>query len=114
MRVVSEEGARLRIGVLGAARIAPLALINPARENDEVVVAAVAAREVSRAQAFAAEHGIPRVHDSYEALVADPDLDAIYNPLPNGLHGRWTRAAIAAGKHVLCEKPFSANAAEAR
>lgn len=111
---MSEEGARLRIGVLGAARIAPLALINPARENGEVVVAAVAARELSRAQAFAAEHGITRVHDSYEALVADPDVDAVYNPLPNGLHGRWTRAAIAAGKHVLCEKPFSANAAEAR
>lgn len=111
---MSEEGARLRIGVLGAARIAPLALINPARENDEVVVAAVAARELSRAQAFAAEHGISRVHDSYEALVADPEVDAVYNPLPNGLHGRWTRAAIAAGKHVLCEKPFSANAAEAR
>lgn len=79
-----------------------------------MVVAAVAAREVSRAKAFAAEHGISRVHDSYEALIADPDLDAIYNPLPNGLHGRWTRAAISAGKHVLCEKPFSANAAEAR
>lgn len=78
------------------------------------MVAAVAARELSRAQAFAAEHGITRVHDSYEALVADPDVDAVYNPLPNGLHGRWTRAAIAAGKHVLCEKPFSANAAEAR
>lgn len=77
-------------------------------------MAAVAARDVPRAQAFAAKHGIARVHDSYDALIADPDLDAIYNPLPNGLHGRWTRAAIAAGKHVLCEKPFSANAAEAR
>jgi predicted dehydrogenase len=104
----------VRIGILGAARIAPLALINPAKENAEVVVAAVAARDVSRAQAFAAKHGIARVHDNYEALIADPDLDAIYNPLPNGLHGRWTRAALAAGKHVLCEKPFTANAAEAR
>jgi predicted dehydrogenase len=91
-----------------------LALINPARGSSEVVVAAVAARDVSRAQAFAANHGIARVHDSYEALIADPEVDAIYNPLPNGLHGRWTRAAIAAGKHVLCEKPFTANAAEAR
>jgi predicted dehydrogenase len=77
-------------------------------------VAAVAARDVSRAQAFAAKHGIARVHDSYAALIADPDVDAVYNPLPNGLHGRWTRAALAAGKHVLCEKPFTANAAEAR
>lgn len=104
----------MRIGVLGAARIAPLALLKPARENAEVVVAAVAARDVSRAQAFADKHGIARVHQSYEALIADEGLDAIYNPLPNGLHGRWTRAALDAGKHVLCEKPFTANAAEAR
>lgn len=106
--------APLRIGVLGAARIVPHSLIKPAKDNDEVVVAAVAARDVSRARAYAAKHGIARVVDSYEALVTDPDLDAIYNPLPNGLHGRWTRAAVAAGKHVLCEKPFTANAAEAR
>ena len=111
---VSETGGPVRIGILGAARIAPTALIKPARENAEVVVAAVAARDVSNAQAFAAKHGIARVHDSYEALIADPDLDAIYNPLPIGLHGRWTRAALIAGKHVLCEKPFTANAAEAR
>ena len=104
----------MQIGVLGAARIAPPALIKPARENSDVVVAAVAARDVSRAQTFAAKHGIARVHDSYEALLADPDIDAVYNPLPNGLHGKWTRAALAAGKHVLCEKPFTANAAEAR
>jgi predicted dehydrogenase len=104
----------VRIGILGAARVAPLVLVNPAKENTEVVVAAVAAREVSRAQAFAAKHGIARVHDSYEALIADPDLNAVYIALPNGLHGRWTRAALTAGKHVLCEKPFTANAAEAR
>jgi predicted dehydrogenase len=109
-----EIGAPVRIGILGAARIAPLALINPARGNAEVVVAAVAARDAARAQAFAVKHGIARAHDSYAALIADPDLDAVYNPLPNGLHGRWTRAALTAGKHVLCEKPFTANAAEAR
>ncbi len=106
--------APLRIGILGAARIAPQALINPAKENSAVVVAAVAARDASRARAFAAKHDIGRVHDDYDKLIADPDLDAVYNPLPNGLHGRWTRAALAAGKHVLCEKPFTANAAEAR
>jgi predicted dehydrogenase len=111
---VSELAAPLRIGVLGAARIAPSALIKPAKDNADVVVAAVAARDGSRARAFAAKHGIARVHESYEALIADPDLDAVYNPLPNGLHGKWTRAAVAAGKHVLCEKPFTANAAEAR
>jgi predicted dehydrogenase len=104
----------VQIGLLGAARIAPPALIKPAKANADVVVAAVAARDVSRAQAFAAKYDIARVHDSYDALLADPDLDAIYNPLPNGLHGKWTRAALAAGKHVLCEKPFTANAAEAR
>ncbi len=100
--------------MLGAARIAPSALIKPAKDNPDVVVSAVAARDGARARAFAAENKIPRVHDSYEALIADPDLDAIYNPLPNGLHGKWTRAALGAGKHVLCEKPFTANAVEAR
>ncbi|MGA9492209.1 MAG: Gfo/Idh/MocA family oxidoreductase [Mycobacterium sp.] len=111
---MSGLGVPLRIGVLGAARIAPSALVKPAQDNDDVVVAAVAARDRSRAQAFADKHRIARVHDTYEALIGDPDIDAIYNPLPNGLHGRWTRAALAAGKHVLCEKPFTANAAEAR
>jgi predicted dehydrogenase len=104
----------LRIGILGAAQIAPMALINPAKNNPEVVVAAVAARDGSRARDFAAKHQIARSYDDYALLLADPDLDAIYNPLPNGLHGKWTRAALAAGKHVLCEKPFTANAAEAR
>jgi len=108
------RGTSVRIGILGAARIAPPALIKPARENADVVVAAVAARDATRAKAYAAKHGISRVHDSYDALIADPDIDAIYNPLPNGLHGRLTRAALAAGKHVLCEKPFTANAAEAQ
>lgn len=114
MRSVSEREAPVRLGILGAARIAPLALVNPARENAQVVVAAVAARDVRRAQAFADKHGIARVHHSYDALIADEGVDAVYNPLPNGLHGRWTRAALGAGKHVLCEKPFTANAAEAR
>ncbi|BBY80662.1 oxidoreductase [Mycolicibacterium pulveris] len=104
----------MRIGVLGAAQIAPAALINPAKANPDVVVGSVAARDVERAKEFATKHGINRVHDSYEAMIADPDVDAVYIPLPNGLHGRWTRAALEAGKHVLCEKPFTANAAEAR
>jgi predicted dehydrogenase len=104
----------LRIGILGAARIAPAALVKPASSSSEVDVVAVAARSLERAQTFATRHGIPRAHSSYEALLADPDVDAVYNPLPNGLHGRWTRAALEAGKHVLCEKPFTANAAEAR
>jgi predicted dehydrogenase len=106
--------APLRIGVLGAARIAPAAIIRPARRVEGVEVVAVAARDSARARDFATKHSIPRVVDSYEQLVTDPDIDAIYNPLPNGLHGRWTMAAMAAGKHVLCEKPFTANAEEAR
>ena len=105
---------RLRIGTLSTARITPPALITPARQLPEAAVTAVAARDRDRAEAFAAEHGIPRVHDSYAALIADPDIDAVYNPLPNSLHGRWTLAAIDAGKHVLCEKPFTSNADEAR
>ena len=104
----------LRIGALGAARITPPALVKPARLVDGVELVAVAARDRGRAEKFAQKHGIGRVHESYEALVADPEIDAIYNPLPNGLHGVWTRAALAAGKHVLCEKPFTANADEAR
>jgi predicted dehydrogenase len=104
---------RLRIGTLGAARITRPALIAPARQAPETEVTAVAARDRSRAEAFAAEHGIPVVHDSYEALIADPDIDAVYNPLPNSLHAPWTMWAIAAGKHVLCEKPFSSRADQA-
>src|SRR5579862_1229248 len=105
--------APIRVGILGAARIAPAAVVRPARAVDEVEITAVAARDRSRAEAFAAKHGIGRVADGYEALVNDPDLDALYIPLPNGLHGRWAVAALAAGKHVLCEKPFTANAEEA-
>ncbi len=104
----------LRIGVLGAAKIVPTALVNPARTNPDVEVAAVAARDPLRAAAFAAKHGIPTVHPTYEALLADASLDAVYIPLPNGLHGRWTIAALEAGRHVLCEKPFTANAVEAQ
>ncbi len=104
----------IRIGILGAARIAPSAIVRPARHVTDVEVVAVAARDPERAKAFAAKHDIPRVIASYQDLVGDPDIDAVYNPLPNGLHGRWTMAATAAGKHVLCEKPFAANAQEAR
>ncbi|MBX3025529.1 Gfo/Idh/MocA family oxidoreductase [bacterium] len=104
----------LRIGVLGAARITPMALLRPARRVPEAAITAVAARDPARARAFAARHGIPRVHDSYAALVADPEIDAIYNPLPNSHHCEWTIRALEAGKHVLCEKPLASNAGEAR
>jgi predicted dehydrogenase len=79
----------------------------------EVTVAAVASRDQARADAFALRHGIAKAYGSYEDLLTDPDIDAVYNPLPNSLHGSWTLMAIAAGKHVLCEKPFASNADEA-
>ncbi|MDH3819208.1 MAG: Gfo/Idh/MocA family oxidoreductase [Myxococcales bacterium] len=103
----------LRIGTLGAARITPMALIWPARGTAGVSVTAVAARDKARAEKFARKHGIGKVHDDYVSLLADPEIDAVYNPLPNSLHAEWTLRALDAGKHVLCEKPFTSNAAEA-
>jgi predicted dehydrogenase len=103
----------LRIGLLGAAKITPAAIVAPVNASTEATIVAVAARNVERAHAFAAKHDISRVHDSYASLLADPEIDAVYIPLPNGLHGEWAIRAVRAGKHVLCEKPIAANAAEA-
>ena len=105
--------ATIKFGILGAARIAPTALVKPAAGLEAVSIQAVAARQQSRADAFASKHGIASAYGSYDELLQDPDIDAIYNPLPNGLHGHWTIRALRAGKHVLCEKPFTANAEEA-
>ncbi|MEU4098589.1 Gfo/Idh/MocA family oxidoreductase [Streptomyces sp. NPDC026673] len=102
----------LRIGVLGAARIAGAAIAAPAHSTGHRLVA-VAARDRSRAADFAAEHGVERVRDSYADVLSDPEVEAVYNPLANGLHGPWNLAAIAAGKHVLSEKPFASNLEEA-
>ena len=103
----------LRIGVLGAARISDKAIIEPARNTGHRLVA-VAARDRSRAEQFAQDGNIERVLDSYQEVIDDPEVEAIYNPLPNGLHGPWNLRAIAAGKHLLSEKPSASNAAEAR
>ncbi|MGW4911865.1 Gfo/Idh/MocA family protein [Streptomyces sp. NPDC004270] len=102
----------LRIGVLGAARIAELSIVGPARASGHRLVA-VAARDRGRAADFAAAHGVERVADSYAELLADPEIEVVYNPLANGLHGPWNLAALAAGKHVLSEKPSASNAEEA-
>ena len=103
----------LRIGLLGAARIADDGIVDPARLLGHRLVA-VAARDRSRAEAFAAERGIERVHDSYADVLADPEVEVVYNALVNSEHTRWNIAALEAGKHVLSEKPLSADAAEAR
>ena len=100
--------------MLGAAWIGPMGLIEPAKEVDGVEVVAVAARDPQRARTYADEHGIPLVLDTYDALLACDEIDAVYNPLPNSHHARWTIAALEAGKPVLLEKPFTANAEEAR
>ena len=105
--------APLRIGLLGTARISDLAVLGPARLLGARLVA-VAARDRDRARAWARANGVERIVDSYQALIEDPEVEAIYNPLPNSLHARWNTAAIRAGKHVLTEKPFAANATEAR
>lgn len=104
---------RLRWGVLGASAIARNAVIPAIKASANGVLAAVASRDTGRARDFAAAVGAPRAHDSYDALVADPAIDAIYNPLPNGLHAEWTLKAAEAGKAVLCEKPLTLDAAEA-
>ncbi len=102
----------IRLGVLGAARIAGRAIVTPAKDTGARLVA-IAARDRKRADEYAEEHGIERVLDSYADVIADPEVEAIYNPLPNGLHGPWNLAAVQAGKHVLSEKPFASNAEEA-
>ena len=105
---------RVRLGILGAARIAPRALIQPARDDARAIVAGVAARDPERARAFAAEHEIAEVFADYAALIASPNIDAVYNALPPAMHAQLTIAALDAGKHVLCEKPFALDAHEAR
>ena len=114
---ISAEGKQLRKvkwGVIGVAKIATEKVI-PAMQRGEVSeIAAIASRDLGKAQAAAKKLGIPRAYGSYEELLADPEIEAIYNPLPNEEHVPWTLRALAAGKHVLCEKPIALDAEEAR
>jgi predicted dehydrogenase len=106
--------APIRVGILGAAKIAPNAMITPARTNSEFMVTAVGARDKGRAQAYARQHDIPHVADGYADLVARDDVDLVFNALPPGMHLEWSVRALEAGKAVLCEKPFAMSAHEAR
>jgi predicted dehydrogenase len=103
----------LRIGILGAARVATYTMIGAAREVAGVSVAGVAARDPQRAATYAAEHGIARAYPDYQTLIEADAIDAIYVALPPNLHARWSIAALAAGKPVLCEKPFALTPADA-
>ena len=106
--------ATLKFGTLGAARITPRVLVDPVSADPEAEITVVAARDRDRADEFAATHGIGRVATSYEAVLEDPEVEAVYVPLPVTHHCEWTVRALEAGKHVLTEKAFAANAVEAR
>lgn len=105
---------KIRWGVLGAARIGLVKVIPAMQKSDLCEVTAIASRDEAKARAAAAELRIPKAYGSYEALLADEDIDAIYNPLPNHLHLPWSARAAQAGKHVLCEKPIALSTAETR
>lgn len=111
---MTDDTRSIRWGILSTADIA-LKQVGPAiQASHNGELAAVASRDADKAKAFAEALGIPRAHDSYEALLVDPEIDAIYNPLPVSHHCAWSIKAAEAGKPVLCEKPFAKNAAEAR
>src|SRR5439155_8216357 len=104
---------KVQWGVLGAANIAVKKVIPAMQRGEWCEVTALASRDLGKAQRFALELRIPKVYGSYDELLADPDIEAVYNPLPNHLHVPWSIKAAAAGKHVLCEKPIALNAQEA-
>src|ERR1700691_5722055 len=105
---------KLRFGVLSTANIGLKKVIPAMQQGELTAVTAIASRDLPKAQAAATALAIPTVYGSYEELLADPNIDAIYNPLPNQLHVPWTIKAAEAGKHVLCEKPLSLTVAEAK
>ncbi len=108
------KGDKVRFGILSTAKIGREHVIPEIQAAEGIEVVAIASRDADLARRVADDLGIGRSYGSYEALLADADVDAIYNPLPNHLHAPWTMAAARAGKHVLCEKPFALDASEAR
>ena len=101
----------VRWGLLGTGSITDK-VVPGARRSDRVTFVAAGSRTLERAEAYAAPKGIPRAHGSYEALLDDPDVEAVYISLPNSMHHEWTMHALRAGKHVLCEKPYSTREAD--
>src|SRR3954451_9501891 len=102
----------VRWGVLGAGRIADVAMLPALGSASGASLAAMASRDVARARAFAERHGVARVHETYDALLADPEIDAVYIALANDAHAPRPIEALSAGKHVLCEKPLALSVAE--
>ena len=96
-------------GILSTARINDKFIVGCA-QSDALTISAVASRDLERARSYADEHGIERAHGSYEELLDDPDVEAVYISLPNSMHLEWTERALRAGKHVLCEKPLGRHA----
>lgn len=107
------QNRKLRWGILGTASIAARAVIPGIRESELGEVVAIASRDADKAAQMARQFGIEKAYSSYESVLSDPDIDAVYIPLPNHLHKDWTIRAAQAGKHVLCEKPLALDAAEA-
>jgi predicted dehydrogenase len=105
---------KVRWGILSTSGFAQTKILPALRRCEHVELAAIASRDVARARAVAAQHGIPKAYGSYEELLADPEVDVVYNPSPNHLHVPWSIKALEAGKHVLCEKPVGLTAAEAQ
>src|ERR1700722_4234781 len=105
---------KIRWGILGVAKIATAKVIPAMQKASNVEIAAIASRDLNKARAAAEQLGIPQAYGSYEDLLQDPAIDAIYNPLPNHLHVPWSIQAAEAGKHVLCEKPIALSVAETR
>lgn len=113
-KVSNKSDKPLRMGVLSTAMINPAALLDPSLTHPEVILYGIASRDAAAAQRYAQKYHFQRSYGSYQALLDDAAVDAVYISLPNGMHAEWARQALQAGKHVLLEKPFTANVDEAR